>query len=162
MNHDGYPNSYIRDILERVHVIATVGASAHWNRPSYFAMKYLQAKGYRIVPVNPKEAGGEILGATVYAGLSDIPEPVDMVQLFRPSEAVAPFVEEAIACGTKIVWMQLGVRNDAAAARAEDAGLSVVMNRCAKIEYGRLNGELGWSGINTGVISAKRRAIGRR
>ncbi len=160
MNHDHYPDALLRDILSRCRTIAMVGASANWNRPSYFAMKYLQAKGYRVIPVNPGKAGGEILGERVYARLSDIPEPFDLVDIFRNSEAAGPIVDEAIALapekGIKVVWMQLGVRNDEAAARAEAAGLTVVMNRCPKIEYGRLSGELSWGGINSGIISAKR------
>jgi predicted CoA-binding protein len=122
-------------------------------------MKYLQKKGYRVIPVNPTRAGDEILGETVYASLADIPDRFEMVDIFRSSEAAAGIVDEAIACmaekGIKYIWMQLGIRNDAAAARAEAAGLSVIMNRCPKIEYGRLSGELGWGGINTGIITSK-------
>ena len=159
MDHDSYPNELIRGILRKVKVIAMVGASANWNRPSYFAMKYLQRKGFRVIPVNPNEAGGEILGETVYAGLGDIPEAVDMVDVFRDPEAALGIADEAIAIGARVLWMQLGVRNDEAAARAEKAGLTVIMNRCPKIEYGRLSGEIGWMGVNTRVISARR---GRR
>ena len=133
-----------------------VGASPNWNRPSFFAMKYLQNKGYRVIPVNPVAAGQEILGEKVYASLKEVPEKVDMVDIFRNSAAAGPIVDEAIAIGAPVVWMQLGVRNDAAAARAEAAGLTVVMNRCPKIEYGRLHGELSWGGINSGIISSKR------
>jgi predicted CoA-binding protein len=157
VNHDSYPDSYIRDVLRAAHVIAMVGASPNWNRPSYFAMKYLQAKGFRVVPVNPNAAGEEILGEHCYASLSEIPDRVDMVDIFRQSAAAPEIVEDAIRMGAKIVWMQLGVRHDEAAARAEAAGLRVVMNRCPKIEYSRLCGELGWNGVNTGVISARRR-----
>ena len=157
MDHDNYTDQHIRGILRRVKTIAMVGASSNWNRPSFFAMKYLQDKGYRIIPVNPGAAGQEILGETAVAKLTDIAVPVDMVDVFRPSEAVPPIADEAIKIGAKVLWMQLGVRNDAAAAKAEAAGLTVVMNRCPKIEYGRLSGELGWHGINSGVISAKRR-----
>jgi predicted CoA-binding protein len=142
-----------------VKVIAMVGASATWNRPSFFAMKYLQVKGYRVIPVNPQAAGQTILGEHCYADLAEIPDQIDMVDIFRRSDAVGPIVEAAIAKGAKIVWMQIAVRNDAAAARAEAAGLKVVMNRCPKIEYSRLSGELGWSGVNTGIISSKRRKI---
>lgn len=163
MNHDSYPDSYIRAILREVKVFAMVGASANWNRPSYFAMKYLQEKGYRVIPVNPGIAGQELLGEKAYAGLSDIPDAFDTVDIFRGSEHVPPLVEEAIrlkdAKGIKVVWMQLGVRHDAAAAQAEAAGLKVVMNRCPKIEWGRLNAELSWGGFDSGVISAKRRRI---
>ena len=157
MNHDAYDDDYIRAILRDVRVIAMVGASPSWNRPSYFAMKYLQAKGYRVIPVNPVAAGQEILGEKVHASLATIGEKVDMVDVFRNSEAAGPISDEAIAIGAKVVWMQLGVRNDAAAARAEAAGLRVVMNRCPKIEYGRLSGALSWGGINSGVISSRRR-----
>lgn len=157
--HDSYPDALIRRILREAKIIAMVGASPDWNRPSYFAMKYLQAKGYRVIPVNPKVSGGEILGETVYASLADIPERIDMVDIFRNSAAAAAITDEAVSIGAKIVWMQLGVRNDEAAARAEAAGLTVIMNRCPKIEYGRLNGELGWHGFNSGVISAKRRKL---
>lgn len=159
MNHDRYADAYLRDILRGVRTIAMVGASEHWNRPSFFAMKYLQEKGYRVIPVNPQAKSAEILGEKVYADLSEIPDAFDMVDIFRRSDAVPPIVEQAIAKGAKIVWMQLGVRNDEAAAKAEAAGLKVVMNRCPKIEYSRLHGELAWSGVNTGIISSKRRKI---
>lgn len=159
MNHDSYPDDYIRAILNKVRVIAMVGASPNWNRPSYFAMKYLQGKGFSVIPVNPTAAGQEILGEKVYASLKDIPGKVDMVDVFRASKEAGPIADDAIAIGAKVLWMQLGVRDDAAARRAEDAGLEVVMNRCPKIEYARLNAELGWHGINSGVISAKRRRI---
>lgn len=159
MNHDNYSDDYIRAVLKKVRVIAMVGASPNWNRPSYFAMKYLQGKGFRVIPVNPVAAGQEILGEKVYAALKDIPVKVDMVDVFRASEAAGGITDEAIAIGAKIVWMQLGVRDDAAASRAEDAGLEVVMNCCPKIEFARLNAELGWHGINSGVITSKRRRI---
>ena len=156
MNHNSYPDQYLRSVLDRVRTIAMVGASPHWNRPSYFAMKYLQGKGFRVIPVNPRAVGETILGETVYADLKDIPDPVDMVDIFRNSAAAGPITDEAIAIGAKVVWMQIGVRNEEAAARAEAAGLEVVMNRCPKIEYSRLHGELAWSGVNTGIISSKR------
>jgi len=159
MNHDRYDDGYIRSILGKVRVIAMVGASPSWNRPSYFAMKYLQGKGFRVIPVNPTAVGQEILGEKVYAGLKDIPDKVDMVDVFRASEAAGPIADDAVAIGAKVLWLQLGVRNDAAARRAEEAGLEVVMNRCPKIEFARLNAELGWHGFNSGVISSKRRRI---
>ncbi len=147
-----YSDAKIRRILATVRTIAMVGASTNWNRPSYFVMKYLQGKGYRVIPVNPAAAGQDLQGERVYASLRDIPEKIDMVDIFRASDAVPPIVEDAIAIGAKVVWMQLGVRNDAAAERAEAAGLEVVMNRCPKIEFGRLGGELSWSGVNSGII----------
>ncbi len=151
-----YPDWQIRRILRDVNTIAMVGASTNWNRPSYFAMKYLQDKGFRVIPVNPRSAGEELLGETVYANLKDIPEPVDMVDIFQRSERVPEVVGEAIEIGAKIVWMQLTVRHDEAAKKAEAAGLTVIMNRCPKIEFGRLSGELGWSGVNTRVLTSRR------
>jgi predicted CoA-binding protein len=162
MDHSNYSNEYILGILNSCKTIAMVGASANWNRPSYFAMKYLQEKGFRVIPVNPSAAGQEILGEKVYASLKEIPEKIDMVDCFRNSEAIPPIAEEAIEIGAKVLWMQLGVMNEAAARRAEEAGLKVVMNRCPKIEYGRLSGEIGWMGVTTNVISSKRkRPVGR-
>lgn len=155
-----YDDEALRQILKTARVIAMVGASPNWVRPSSFVMKYLQGKGYRIIPINPGQAGKEILGETCYASLADVPGPVDMVDIFRNSAAAGPITDEVIRLkdekGFRIVWMQLSVRNDEAAARAEAAGLSVVMNRCPKIEYGRLFGELSWSGINSEIISSKR------
>jgi uncharacterized protein len=159
VNHDAYPDAYLRAILKSVRTIAMVGASPQWTRPSYFAMKYLQAKGFRVIPVNPRAKGETILGELCRGDLSEVTEQIDMVDIFRRSEEVGPIVDTAIRIGAKVIWMQLGVRNDEAARRAEAAGLKVVMNRCPKIEYSRLSGELGWSGVNTGIISAKRRAL---
>jgi predicted CoA-binding protein len=156
MNHESYSDEYLRGILRRTRTIAMVGASPHWNRPSFFVLKYLQAKGFRVIPVNPKAAGEEILGEACYASLADVPVPIDMVDIFRASAAAPAIVEEAIRLGAKTVWMQIGVRHDEAAARAEAAGLSVVMNHCPKIEFSRLCGELGWNGVNTGIITARR------
>ncbi len=150
-----YSDATLRRILSSVRTIAMVGASANWNRPSYFVMKYLQNKGYRVIPVNPGTAGQEQLGEKIYASLKDIPDKIDMVEVFRSSDAVGPIMEDAIAIGAKVVWMQLGVRNDAAAAKGEAAGLEVIMNRCPKIEFGRLGGELSWSGVNSGIIRNK-------
>ena len=151
-----YPDWQIRRILRDTDVIAMVGASTNWNRPSYFAMKYLQVKGFRIIPVNPRAAGEELLGETVYASLKDIPDPVEMVDIFQRADRVPAVVDEAIEIGARIVWMQLTVRHDEAAKKAEAAGLTVIMDRCPKIEFGRLSGELGWSGINTRVITSRR------
>ena len=163
MNHDVYTDDFILGVLGRVRTIAMVGASANWNRPSFFAMKYLQQKGFRVIPVNPKEAGNTILGEPAYASLKDVPGPFDMVDVFRGSEAALAIVDEALALakekGIRVIWMQLGVRNDEAAARAERAGLIVIMNRCPKIEFARLHGELSWNGINSKVISSKRRKL---
>ena len=156
MDHDKYSEAYIRGILNTVRTIAMVGASSNTIRPSYFAMKYLLEKGYDVIPVNPREAGTELLGKTVYESLKDIPEPVDMVDIFRNSEAAGPLTDEAIEIGAKVVWMQLTVRNDEAASRAEAAGLKVVMDRCPKMEYGKLSGEWGWLGGVSGRISSRR------
>ena len=158
MNHDQYPDSYIRGILNTVKTVAMVGISPKDNRPSYFAFKYLLERGYRMIPVNPGQAGKDILGQKVYATLGDIPESVDMVDIFRGSEHVLPIVQEALALkpNPQVIWMQLSVRNDEAAALAEQAGLKVVMNRCPKIEYGRLSSEISWMGINSRTLSSKR------
>jgi predicted CoA-binding protein len=152
VNHDSYSDAYIGDILASSRTFAFVGASANASRPSYFAMKYLMAKDYRVIPVNPGHAGKELLGQKIFASLSDIEEPVDVVDMFRKPDAALGIAREAIAIGAKVMWMQLGVRNDEAARIAEDAGLKVVMNRCPKIEYGRLSGEIGWVGVNRSVI----------
>lgn len=161
MNHDAYDDAYIRGILHTVKTIAMVGISPKDNRPSFFAFKYLMERGYRMIPVNPGQAGGRILGQKVYAKLSDIPEPVDMVDIFRSSEHALPIVKEALTLNPKpqVVWMQLTVRNDEAARLAEDAGLKVVMNRCPKIEYGRLSSEISWMGVNSRTLSSKRAQI---
>ena len=158
MNHDAYDDAYIRNILVTVRTIAMVGISPKDNRPSFFAFKYLMERGYRMIPVNPGQAGERILGQKVYAKLSDIPEPVDMVDIFRSSEHALPIVKEALTLKPppQVVWMQLTVRNDEAAKLAEDAGLKVVMNRCPKIEYGRLSSEISWMGVNSRTLSSKR------
>jgi O-acetylhomoserine (thiol)-lyase len=148
-----YSDAKLRAILERTRVIALVGASANWNRPSHLVMKYLQGKGYRVIPVNPGLAGQNLNGEKVYASLKEIPERVDLVDIFRAANAVPPIVEDAIAIGAKTVWMQLGIRNAAAAERAEAAGIEVIQDRCVKIEYGRLSGELSWSGVNSNIVS---------
>jgi predicted CoA-binding protein len=162
MNHDAYRDAYIRDILAHNRTIAMVGASANTSRPSYFAMKYLKQKGFRVIPVNPGQEGKEILGETVYASLAEIEEKIDIVDIFRSSDAALGITREAIAIGAHVVWMQIGVRNDAAARLAEEAGLQVVMNRCPKIEYGRLSGELGWAGVNSRMLSSKRPLLGAK
>ena len=158
MTHDAYPDSLIRDILKSVKRIALVGASANEARPSWIVTKYLIDRGYDVIPVNPGLAGQTILGKTVYATLKDIPGPVDMVEIFRNSEAAGPITDEALRLDPlpKVIWMQLSVRNDEAAARAEAKGVTVIMNRCPKIEYGRLSGEIGWQGINSRILSAKK------
>ena len=158
MNHDAYSDSYIRGILNTVKTIAMVGISPKENRPSYFAFKYLMERGYRMIPINPGQAGKTILGQKVYAKLSDIPDPIDMVDVFRGSEHVLPIVQEAVALKPKpqVIWMQLMVRNNEAAKLAEDAGLKVVMNRCPKIEYGRLSSEISWMGVNSRTLSSRR------
>jgi hypothetical protein len=158
MNHDDYPDSYIRGILNTVKTIAMVGISPRDNRPSYFAFKYLLERGYRMIPVNPAQAGQEILGQKVYARLADVPDPIDMVDIFRASQFVPAIVDEVLALKRRpsVIWMQLGVRNDEAAARAEAAGIKVVMNRCPKIEYGRLSSEISWMGVNTRTLSSKK------
>jgi len=162
MDHDSYSDSYIRGILNSVKSIAMVGASERESRPSYFAFKYLLERGYTMIPVNPGKAGETILGRRVYARLADVPEPIDMVDIFRNSRFAPAVVEEALALKPRpqVIWMQLGVRNDAAAALAEANGLKVVMNRCPKIEYGRLSSEIAWMGVNTRTITSKRAKIG--
>ena len=163
MNHDSYSDAYIRGILNTTKTIAMVGVSPKTNRPSYFAFKYLLERGYRMIPVNPGQAGKELLGQFVYAKLSDIPEPIDMVDIFRSSEHALGVVQEAITLSPKpqVIWMQLSVRNDEAAALAEANGMKVVMNRCPKIEYGRLSSEISWMGVNSRTLSSKRAPLGK-
>ncbi|MCF6103211.1 CoA-binding protein [Mesorhizobium muleiense] len=158
MNHDAYDNAYIAGILNSVKTIAMVGASANDVRPSYFVLKYLLGKGFSVFPINPGQAGKEILGRMTYARLADVPEPIDMVDVFRGSAAVPGVVDEVLRLDPlpNVIWMQLGVRHDEAAARAEAAGIKVVMNRCPKIEYGKLSGEIGWTGVNSGVLSSRK------
>jgi predicted CoA-binding protein len=160
MNHDSYPDSYIRGILNTVKSIAMVGASEKENRPSYFAFKYLLERGYNMIPINPGHAGEDLLGRRISARLADVTEPIDMVDIFRASRYALPIVEEALALQPRpqVIWMQLGIRNDEAAALAEANGLKVVMNRCPKIEYGRLSSEIAWMGVNTRTITSKRAA----
>ena len=158
MSHDQYSDAFIRSILDSVKTIAIVGASPKDVRPSFFVARYLLDKGYRVIPVNPGLGGKKILDQTVYEHLSEITEPVDMVDIFRSSDAAPGIVSEALTMNPrpKVIWMQLGVQNDEAAAAAEAAGVTVVMNRCPKIEYGRLSGEIGWMGVNSRVISSKK------
>jgi predicted CoA-binding protein len=158
MNHDAYDDAYISGILNSVRTVAIVGASANEVRPSFFVTKYLIDKGFEVYPINPGRAGGVILDRPVFAKLADVPVALDMVDVFRSSDAVPGIVGEALALSPlpKVLWMQLGVRHDAAAVQAEVAGIVVVMNRCPKIEYGRLSGEIGWTGVNSGLISARK------
>jgi len=158
MDHETYDDSYIRGILNTVKTIAMVGVSANTSRPSYFAFKYLLERGYRMIPVNPALGGQELLGRKVYAGLSEIPEPVDMVDVFRAPRYALAIVEEALALSPRpqVIWMQLGIRNDEAAKLGEASGLKVVMNRCPKIEYGRLSSEIAWMGVNTRTLTARK------
>src|SRR3954454_21370023 len=161
MQHDHYPDTYIRGILNTVKTIAMVGVSDNTIRPSYFAFKYLLERNFHMIPVNPLLAGQELLGQRVYAKLADIPEPVDMVDIFRSSRHALGIVQEALELKPRpqVIWMQLGIRNDEAAALAEQNGLKVVMNRCPKIEYGRLSSEIAWMGVNTRTLSSKRAKV---
>jgi predicted CoA-binding protein len=157
-DHEHYSDTMIRELLKSIKTIALVGASNNPARPSYIVTKYLFERGFRVLPVNPGLAGQTIVGLPVYRSLADLPEPVDMVEIFRNSEAAGGITDEALALPVppKVIWMQLGVRNDAAAARAEAQGIRVIMNRCPKIEYGRLSGEIGWQGINSRILSSKK------
>ena len=158
MNHDAYDDAYIADVLNSVRTVAVVGASANEVRPSYFVTKYLIGKGFDVYSINPGQVGKEILGRLVYARLGDLPIPVDMVDVFRASDAVPGIVAEALMLHPlpTVIWMQLGVRNDSAAAQAEADGVQVVTHRCPKIEYGRLSGEIGWTGVNSRVLSSRK------
>lgn len=158
MNHDSYSDTYIKGVLDEVKTIAMVGASANAVRPSYFVLKYMLSKGYEVWPINPGQAGKSILGQTVSASLEDLPATPDMIDIFRNLDAAGAIIDQVIASGRlpKVIWMQLTVRHDEAARRAEDAGIKVVMNRCPKIEYGRLSGEIGWAGVNSKTLSSKR------
>src|SRR6201985_3654932 len=158
MNHDAYSDDYIRGILNNVKSIAMVGASPVNVRPSYFAFKYLAQRGYDMIPVNPGHVGKSLLGKPFVGSLAEIGRPVDMIDIFRNSSHIMPVVEEALKLAPlpKIIWMQLGARDDEAAAKAEPAGLKVVMNRCPKIEYGRLSSEISWMGVNSRTLSSKR------
>jgi O-acetylhomoserine (thiol)-lyase len=154
-----YTDATLRNVLSTVRTIAMVGASGDWKRPSFFAMKYLQRRGYRMIPVNLGRAGTEILGETVYATLADVPGNIDMVDVFRANDAVPGLAEETIALVAekqiKVFWLQLGIRDDAAARMLEEAGVQVIMDRCPKIEFARLAGELSWAGVNSGIVTSK-------
>jgi predicted CoA-binding protein len=161
MNHDAYSDDYIRAILNDVKTIAMVGASPQNVRPSYFAFKYLAERGYDMIPINPGQVGKSLVGKPFVASLRAIDRPIDMIDIFRGSDHIMPLVDEALTLDPlpKVIWLQLGVRNDAAAAKAEAAGIKVVMNRCPKIEYGRLSSEISWMGVNSRTLSAKRAPI---
>jgi uncharacterized protein len=158
LNHDRYDDAFIRGILDKVKTIAVVGASQGDDKPSMFVVKYLSERGYRVFPINPGRTGELVAGVQAYARLADVPEPIDMVDVFRRSDAVPRVLDEVLKLSPlpKIFWMQLGVRNDEAAARAEAAGMTVIMDRCPKIEYGRLSREIGWVGVNTRTLSSKK------
>lgn len=162
MDHDAYADADLRDILVRYRTVAIVGASPKASRPSYFVTKYLLTKGFDVIPVNPGHAGTTILDQYVYGSLKDIERPVEIVDIFRDAAAALTVTQDAIRIGASVIWMQLGVRNDEAARIAQAAGLRVVMNRCPKIEYGRLSGEIGWAGVNSRVLSAKRPLLGSK
>ena len=155
-----YSDDLIKHVLSSVHTVATVGVSANEARASFFVMKYMQGKGYRMIPVNPGLAGQTLLGEKVYPDLKSIPDPIDMVDVFRNAEAAGHVTDEAIAIGAKVVWMQLGVVNEPAATRAERAGLTVIMDRCPKMEYSRFSGEFGWVGRNSRIIDNRRKSLG--
>ena len=161
MNHDAYDDAYIRGILTGVKTIAMVGASPVNVRPSYFAFKYLAERGYDMIPINPGQVGKSLVGKPFVGSLKEIDRPIDMVDIFRNSDHAGAIVDEVLELPTlpKVIWMQLGVRNDAAAAKAEAAGIKVVMNRCPKIEYGRLTSEIQWMGVNSRTLSSKRAPI---
>jgi hypothetical protein len=161
MNHDAYPDDFIRAILNSVKTIAMVGASPVNVRPSYFAFKYLAERGYDMIPVNPGQLGKSLVGKAFVGSLREIDRPIDMVDIFRSAEHITPLVDEALTLSPlpKAIWMQLGARNDEAAAKAEAAGVKVVMNRCPKIEYGRLSSEISWMGVNSKTLSSKRAPI---
>lgn len=158
MSHDRYDDSHIRGILDSVKTVAVVGASQGDDKPSMFVVKYLTERGYKVFPINPGRAGQQIAGNVVYAKLADVPEPIDMVDVFRASNAVPKVLDEVLTLSPlpKVFWMQLGVKNDEAAAKAEAAGMTAIMDRCPKIEYGRLSREINWVGVNTRTLSSKR------
>lgn len=154
-----YSDNLIAGLLRSVRTIALVGASTNPAKASFIVMKYMQGKGYRVIPVNPGLAGKTLLGETVYASLDDLPVPVDMVDVFRNAAAVPPVAEAAILLGARVLWLQLGIINHEAATLAEAAGLTVVMDRCPKMEFGRLSGEMGFFGVDSRIISARRERL---
>jgi len=154
-----YPDELLLDIYRRTRTVAMVGISPKWNRPSYFVMRYLQHKGFRVIPVNPRATDAPILGERVYPDLESVPDDVDVVDVFRRPDETPALARSAVAIGAKVLWMQLGIRNDETASIAGVGGLTVVQDRCMKIEYGRLSGELAWSGINTRIVSSRRRKL---
>jgi predicted CoA-binding protein len=162
--HDSYLDDTIRGILKSVRSIAIVGATNNTARPSFIVTKYLKERGYDVIPVNPRLKGHDVLGLPVYGSLAEVPRPIDMVEIFRNSAAAGPVTDEALELDPlpKVIWMQLSVRDDAAAARAEARGVAVIMNRCPKIEYGRLSGEIGWQGINSRILSSRRPTLAGR
>ena len=151
-----YPDALIRGIYRSTGTIAMVGASPTWNRPSYFVMRYLQRKGFRVIPVNPRALDAPILGETVYPDLASVPVKVDVVDVFRRPEDAPGIAREAVAIGAKVLWLQLGIQSPEAGEIASAAGLTFIEDRCMKIEYGRLSGELAWGGVNTGIITSRR------
>jgi predicted CoA-binding protein len=151
-----YPDALLLQIYRETRTIALVGASPSWNRPSFFVMRYLQRKGFRVIPVNPRALDAPILGETVYPDLASVPVPVDVVDVFRRPQDTPAIAREAAAIGARVLWLQLGIRNPEAATIAGLAGLTVIEDECMKIEYGRLSGELAWNGINSRVISSRR------
>lgn len=154
-----YPDELLLGVYREARTIALLGASPNWTRPSYFVMRYLQRKGFRVIPVNPRALDAPILGEKVYPDLESVPVPIDIVDVFRRPEETPAIARSAVAVGARVLWLQLGIRSPEAAAIGESAGLVVVQNHCMKIEYGRLSGELAWSGINTRILSSRR---GRR
>ncbi|MDB5566119.1 MAG: CoA-binding protein [Tardiphaga sp.] len=161
MNHDHYNDTWIREILNTVKTVAMIGASPQNVRPSYFVFKYLAERGYDMIPINPGQVGKSLIGKSFVASLREIDRPIDMIDIFRNADHIMPIIDDALTLNPlpKVIWMQLGVRNDEAAKKAEAAGIKVVMNRCPKIEYGRLSSEISWMGVNSRTLSSKRAPI---
>ena len=154
-----YSDRVISSVLYKTKTIAIIGLSSSWNRPSYFVAKYLIDRGYKIYPINPKEAGKKILGQKVYSNITEIKDKIDMVDVFRKSSDIDKIIEDILACNPQFIWLQIGVINNKLAKVAANKNITIIMNRCPKIEYSRLSGELGWGGINSGNIVNKRRII---